>query len=120
MPSLRYRNAYISIFHIPDKSGNSSCIAYVEIRHKLEGSPSARLVLNGPFSDAHPAREHAFAMEKERIDDWLASKGKSAPSGQIATEAGGDLPAVSTGLGVGSHRWHLPVLCRGGLPERKS
>jgi hypothetical protein len=66
------------------------------------------------------AREHAFAMEKERIDDWLASKGKSAPSGQIATEAGGDLPAVSTGLGVGSHRWHLPVLCRGGLPERKS
>ena len=68
MPSLRYRNAYISIFHIPDKSGNSSCIAYVEIRHKLEGSPSARLVLNGPFSDAHQAREHAFAMEKERIE----------------------------------------------------
>ena len=46
MPSLRYGDYYISVFHTPDKSGNSSCIAFVEIRHQrdrgLEGCFSPR------------------------------------------------------------------------------
>ena len=90
MPGLYYRNHYISVFQIPDKSGNSSCIACVEIRHNLEGSPSARLMLNGPFSIAHEASEHGFVMGKRWVDDRLAVNENSAPPRRITPKACAD------------------------------
>ncbi len=90
MPNLRYRNYYISVFHMPDKSGNSSCIACVEIRHKVDDSPAARVMLSGGFHTAQEASEHGFELGKQWVDDRLSNRGKSAPTGQIATETGGD------------------------------
>ena len=120
MPALYYRNHYISVFQIPDKSGNSSCIACVEIRHKLEGSPSARLMLNGPFSTAHEASEHGFVMGKDGsmigslLMRILRHHAESHPK----------RPAIHglsmLGAKVGSHRCQrdLHIWCPGALPER--
>ena len=64
MPNLRYRNYYISIFHLPDKSGDSSCIGCVEIRHKLNDSPAARVMLSDGFHTVHEPSDHGFEMGK--------------------------------------------------------
>lgn len=74
MPSLRYRDHYISVFHLPDKSGKSSCIPCVEIRHKHDRALSARLMLNESFSTAHDASEHGFATGKQWVDQQSAHK----------------------------------------------
>ena len=46
MATQRYNDYYISVLHTPDNSGNSSCIPFVEIRHKRGHDPEARLMLN--------------------------------------------------------------------------
>ena len=68
MPSLRYGHYYISVFHTPDKSDNSSCVPFVEIRHKSAPSPEARLMLNDAFGSAYDASAHGFAMGKQWVD----------------------------------------------------
>jgi hypothetical protein len=88
VPTLRYNDYYISVFHIPDKSGNSSCIPCVEMRHKRDQSPSARLTINEAFSSAQDASAHGFAMGKQWVDERVAQR-ISAQSGGIATKTTG-------------------------------
>jgi hypothetical protein len=52
MAVLRYNDHYISVFLTPDKSGNSSRIPFVEIRHKQDRGPVARLMLDEAFANA--------------------------------------------------------------------
>lgn len=85
MPILRYREYYISVFHVPDKSGDASCIASVEIRHKLDDQPTVRLRARLTRAMLSEANEQGFAMGKRWVDDQLSMK--SGSSGRIATEA---------------------------------
>jgi len=52
MAVLRYNGYYVSVFHTPDRSGNSSCIPFVEISHKRDHGPATRLMLNEAFTTA--------------------------------------------------------------------
>lgn len=93
MPRLRYRNYYISVFHVPDKSGNSSCIPCLEIRHKLDHGPAARLTLSDAFGSAPEATEHGFAVGRRWVDDRLANPSGAEPLRGSASEESGDSPA---------------------------
>jgi hypothetical protein len=86
MPSLRYNDYYISVFHTPDKSDNSSCVPFVEIRHKSAHSPEARLMLNDAFGSAYDASAHGFAMGKQWIDQRVTQI-NPATSSETATKA---------------------------------
>jgi hypothetical protein len=74
MPKVCYRDHYISVVHLPDKSGRSSCIACVEIRYKHDRAPSARLMLEESFSTADDASAHGFATGKQWVDQRWASR----------------------------------------------
>ena len=119
MPSLRYRDYYISVLHIPDKSGDSSCIACVEIRHKLHDSPAAKGMLSGALLVAHDVDKHGFTMGKQWVDDRIAKK--SVSSDRIETEAGDKLLPVRAGF----KDWLALLIARiarlvsGALPERR-
>jgi hypothetical protein len=69
MAVLRYSNHYISVFLTPDKSGNSSCILVVEIRHKRDHSPIARLVSGEAFATVEDASARGFELGRKWIDD---------------------------------------------------
>jgi hypothetical protein len=79
VPNLRYKDYYISVFHLPDKSGKSSCIPCVEIRQERDQAPSARLMIDDSFGTTDDASLHGFAMGKQWVD--VQSARKSRPSG---------------------------------------
>lgn len=68
MSDLRYKDFYISVFHMPDRVGSFSCSPCVEIRHKRDSSPTIRLTFKESFSEGQAASEHGFARAKEWID----------------------------------------------------
>ena len=69
-----YNGHYISVFLTPDKSGNSSCVPFVEIRHKGDQGPLARLMLEEAFERADDANAHGFAMGKKWVDERSAGE----------------------------------------------
>jgi hypothetical protein len=85
MAILRYNDHYISVFLTPDKSGNSSCLAFVEIRHKQDRSPITRLVLEEAFANATEARVYGLKMGKKWIDERRAES-KVLKSGGAVTK----------------------------------
>jgi len=97
MAVLRYDDYYISVFHTPDRSGNSSCIPFVEIRHKRDHSPTARLMLNEAFTTAQDASAHGFEMGKQCVDARVA-KSNSPQSGGVVTKAARELQPVPFGF----------------------
>ncbi len=97
MATQRYNDYYISVFHTPDNSGSSSCIPFVEIRHKRGHDPEARLMLNEAFSTARDANAHAFTMGKRWVDERIA-KGNSVQLGAVATKTAGESPPVRSGF----------------------
>jgi len=97
MATQRYNNYYISVFHTPDNSGKSSCIPFVEIRHKRDHDPETRLMLNESFSTAREANTHGFAMGKRWVDERIA-KGNSVQLGAVATKTAGESPSVCSGF----------------------
>lgn len=68
MPKVRHRNHYISVIHLPDKSGKSTCVCCVEIRHEREQVLSTRLMLDRSFDTEQDATEHGFAAGKQWVD----------------------------------------------------
>lgn len=68
MPQVRHKKHYISVLHLPDKSGESSCICCVEIRHEREQVLSTRLMLNQRFATEQDATERGFAVGKQWVD----------------------------------------------------
>lgn len=97
MAVLRYNGYYISVFHTPDRSGNSSCIPFVEIRHKRDHSPATRLMLNESFIIAQDASAHGFEMGKQWVDARVA-KSNSPQSGGVVATAAGELQPVRFGF----------------------
>jgi hypothetical protein len=84
MPSLRYKDHYISVVELPDKSGKSSLILCVEIRHERDRVPPARLMLEQSASMVKDARAHGFATGKQWIDRQSADKSSvSALAGEL-------------------------------------
>jgi hypothetical protein len=74
VPSLRYKNHYISVLHLPDKSGKSSCTVCVEIRPKRDHVLSTRLTINQSFSTAQDATAEGLATGKRWIDQHAAQR----------------------------------------------
>ncbi len=72
MAVLRYSGYYISVFLTPDKSGHSSCIPFVEIRHKGDPGPLVRLMLKEAFETAVDANAHGLKMGKNWVDEEIA------------------------------------------------
>ena len=105
MPNLRYNEYYISVFHLPDKSGNSSCIPFVEIRHKRDRGLEARLMLNEAFSTAYDANAHGFAMGKQWVDEQVAKRNPLTSAG-VVTKA----PAESQFLRFRLKAWFASLL----------
>ena len=79
-----YNGHYISVFLTPDKSGNSSCIPFVEIRHNGDQGPLARLMLEEAFERADDANAHGLAMGKKWVDE-RNSKTKASGVGGVAS-----------------------------------
>jgi hypothetical protein len=77
---------YISVFHTPDKSDNSYCVPFVQIRHKSAHSPEARLMLNDAFDTACDASAHSFAVGKQWVDRRVTQINPATAS-EIATRA---------------------------------
>jgi hypothetical protein len=69
MAVLRYHDHYISVVLTPDKSGNSSCIPVVEIRHKRDNAPVTRLVISEAFTSTRVAKARAFETGKKWVDE---------------------------------------------------
>lgn len=69
MAVLSYNNHYISVVLTPDKSGNSSCVPVVEIRHKRDKSPLTRLVISEAFTSTRNAKAYAFEIGKKWVDE---------------------------------------------------
>jgi hypothetical protein len=86
MPSERYSDYYISVFHTPDQSGNASCVPFVEIRHKRDRGPEVRLMLNEAFSSEREASTRGFAAGKQWVDERLAKRNPMTSTG-IAKKA---------------------------------
>ena len=86
MATQRYNNYYISVFHTPDNSGESS-----------DQDPETRLMLTESFSTARDANTHGFAMGKRWVDERIA-KGNSVQSGAVATKTAGESPSVCSGF----------------------
>jgi hypothetical protein len=97
MAVLRYNGYYISVFHTPDRSGNSSCIPFVEIRQKRDHGPGTRLMLSEAFSTAQDASAHGFEMGKHWIDARL-TKSKSPESGGIVAQVAHELQSIPLGF----------------------
>ena len=75
MPSLRYKDHYISILHLPDKSGRSSCTLCVEIRSNRDHVLSTRLTLNQAFNTVQDATAEGVATGKRWVDQQAAHSG---------------------------------------------
>src|SRR5581483_3667390 len=74
MSNLRYRNYYISVFHVPDKSGNSSsCIFCFEICYKFDYELVVRLRFGVVFGGVWEVTEYGLAVGKRWVDDRLAN-----------------------------------------------
>lgn len=73
MSTLRYKDYYISILHLPDKSGRSSSIACVEVRHELDSVPTVRWMLDAASNNAGTHAQRA-AVAKQWIDRQSAHK----------------------------------------------
>jgi hypothetical protein len=78
VPSLRYKNHYISVLHLPDKSGKSSCTLCVEIRSNRDHILSTRLTLNQSFSTSQDATAEGVATGKRWVDQQAAQSGSAA------------------------------------------
>jgi hypothetical protein len=92
-----YKGHYISVFLTPDKSGNSSCVPFVEIRHNGDQGPLARLMLEEAFESAVEASAYGFKVGKQWVDERNAK-----------TEAGGvcgDDSTSSLKPGLGFKSW---------------
>ena len=97
MATLHYNDYYISVLHTPDSSGNSSCIPFVEIRHKRDNDPAARLMLTEAFSTARDASAHGFKIGKQWVDERVA-KANSVQTGGVATKTADDSRPVRSGF----------------------
>ena len=97
MAVLRYNGYYVSVFHTPDRSGNSSCIPFVEIRHKRDHGPGTRLMLNEAFTTAQDASAHGFGIGKQWVDARFA-KSNSPQSGGVVTQAAHELQSIPFGF----------------------
>jgi hypothetical protein len=84
MAVLRYNDHYISVFLTPDKSGASSCIPFVEIRHKHDHGPMARLTPSEAFASELDASAYGFKMGKQWIDEKLAADKAPRASGILS------------------------------------
>lgn len=97
MAVLHYNGYYLSVFLTPDKSGNLSCIPFVEIRNKRSHDPAARLMLNEAFSTADEASAHGFDMGKQWVDERVAIR-KPVQAGGVVTQADLDSQPVRFGF----------------------
>lgn len=91
-----YNGHYISVFLTPDKSGNSSCVPFVEIRHKGDQSPLARLMLEEAFGSADDANAHGLEVGKKWVDERNAKSGAGGVCGDDSTSS------LKAGLGFKS------------------
>lgn len=82
MSSLRYKDYYISVFHIPDKAGGFSCRPCVEIRHKLDTSPTTRLLFEESFAAGQAATTHGVEFAKQWIDAKKDPRARPQPAGE--------------------------------------
>ena len=87
MPVLRYHDHFIAVFLTPDRSGNSCCIPFVEIRYKRDGSPLARLMLEEAFNTPEAAKAHGLEMGKRWIDKRVAESKSAQLSGAVPNVA---------------------------------
>jgi hypothetical protein len=69
MAVLLYNEHYISVFLTPDKSGDLSYIAVVEIRNKRDNDPAARLMMGEAFATTEDASVRGFEMGRKWIDE---------------------------------------------------
>ena len=83
MPTVRHKNHYIYVIHLPDRSGNSCCICCVEIRHERQQVLSTRLMPDQSFATEQDATEHGFAVGKQWVDErWGLRESQSrSPEG---------------------------------------
>ena len=65
MPGVRYKNHYISVVHLPDKSLESACTC---LRQEREQVSSTRLILGEGFKTEQDATERGFAVGKQWVD----------------------------------------------------
>src|SRR5262245_20618895 len=109
MPRLRYKDYYISVFHTPDKSGNLSCVPFVEIHHKRGRGLEVRLMLNEAFSTAFDASAHGFAMGKQWVDEQISQR-NPVRSTKVARKT-----AVQSPIPFRFRSWFMLLLFRLGL-----
>ena len=103
MPSVRYKGHYISVVHLPDRSGKASCIPSVDIRYNRDRMLSARLMPEESFGSAEDATEYGFAVGKQWVDRQLEPKGSALePS-----------PGISAFLGLRLRLWTASLFSRG-------
>ena len=69
MAVLLYKDHYISVLLTPDKSGDSSCIAVVEMSNKRDNNPAARVVIGEAFATTEDASVRGFELGKKWIDE---------------------------------------------------
>jgi hypothetical protein len=69
MAVLLYNNHYISVFLTPDKAGDLSYVAVVEIRNKRDNDPAARLIMGEAFATTEDASVRGFEMGRKWIDE---------------------------------------------------
>jgi hypothetical protein len=87
MAVLGYNGHYISVFLTPDKSGHSACIPFVEIRHRVDQNPLARLMLKEAFVTAEEASAHGLDAGKKWVDERNAKvKAKEVGEAEVATQ----------------------------------
>jgi hypothetical protein len=68
MAVLYYNDHYISVFLTLDKSNNSAWVPFVEIRHKSDASPVARLTISEVFNTDGDAQHRGFEEARKWID----------------------------------------------------
>ena len=98
MAVLLCRDRYISVLLAPDKSGNSSYIPIVEIRHKRDNNPAARLVSTEAFLRFTEARIHGLDMGKKWIDEQTPKPKSAVATGENEKEVQSRNPKIVFGF----------------------
>src|SRR5688572_13948643 len=98
MAVLLCRDRYISVLLAPDKSGNSSYIPIVEIRHKRDNNPAARLVSTGAFLRFTEARIHGLDMGKKWIDEQTPKPKSAVATGETRKRCKAEIPRSFSAL----------------------
>lgn len=97
MAVLYYNDHYISVFLTPDKTNNSACVPFVEIRHKWDESRVARLTISEVFNTDEEA-QHRGVEEARKWIDQRATKIVSHGLDGVGSKVGNERPAVLLGF----------------------